>query len=312
MPVLLAPCGAARLIRPHGEQLVARAAAKAGSLYVVPHMGGTLAAQIAPEGGPLWYQIYQVGGREVAEAALRRAWDAGYRTLVVTVDNPGTLRERDARNGLGPLLSGERRQALPYLGQLLARPHWLAGFLRDGRPTDAPNAQLDGRAMRPLDIMRAAGRPDFTFRWSDFQWLRAAWPGPMIAKGILTAEDARRALDCGVTGLIVSNHGGRSVDGLAATLPTLPEIVRAAPDTVPVLLDGGVRNGGDVIKALCLGARAVLIGRPYLFALAAGDDGVPRLLQLLEADLRQHLAALGCASIADLSSELVRLPAGQG
>jgi isopentenyl diphosphate isomerase/L-lactate dehydrogenase-like FMN-dependent dehydrogenase len=241
---------------------------------------------------------------------VQRAWSAGYRTLVVTVDNARTIRERDARNGFGTLLGEDRLRALPYLWQLLARPRWLAGFVRDGRPLAAPNALLpDGRAMRPLDVAAASKRPDSTFRWSDFRWLRDAWRGNIVVKGILTASDARHAIDCGVEGLVVSNHGGRTLDGIEASLRALPEVVAAVPSSVTVLLDSGVRRGTDVIKALCLGARAVLIGRPYMFALSCGEAGVARMLALLEDDLRQSQAALGCASAAELTRDLVRVPA---
>jgi isopentenyl diphosphate isomerase/L-lactate dehydrogenase-like FMN-dependent dehydrogenase len=311
MPILLAPCGSARVIHPDGEPAIARAAARAGTAYVVPHLGGTRCEDLRRDStGSLWYQIYQYGGREVSEPAIRRAWSAGYRILVVTVDNARTVRERDVRNGLGPLLGGNLRRALPYMGQMLARPKWLARFLRDSGTTATPNAVLpDGRTMSPLELAAAAARADGAFRWPDFKWLREIWSGPILAKGILTADDARRAVDCGIEGLIVSNHGGRTLDGLEATLRALPEVVAAVPSQFTVLLDSGVRRGPDVIKALCLGARAVLIGRPYMLALSCGEPGIARMLSLLETDLRHSLATLGCGSLAELSRELVRTPA---
>jgi isopentenyl diphosphate isomerase/L-lactate dehydrogenase-like FMN-dependent dehydrogenase len=313
IPILLAPCGSARIVHPSGEGAIARAAGRAGTVYVVPHLGGARVEDLHPDENNklLWYQIYRYGGREVAEAAIRRAWTAGYRTLVVTIDNARTVRERDVRNGLGPLLSGDRLKALPYMGQLLARPKWLVGFLRDTATTATPNALLpDGRMMTPLELTAAAAKPDGSFRWADFQWLREAWPGAIVAKGILTADDARRAVDCGAQGLIVSNHGGRTVDGLEPTLRALPEVVAAVPNRVAVFLDGGVRRGPDVIKALCLGARAVLIGRAHLLALSCGEAGISRMLSLLETDLRNSMATLGCSAVTELNGDFVRVPAG--
>ena len=312
MPVLVSCCGAALFIHPGGERAIARAAARAGTVYVVPHLGGTRCDQLRQESnGPMWYQIYHYGGRQIAEPAVRRAWDAGYRTLVVNVDNGRTVRERDARNGMDVLVGGDPLRALPHMLKLLARPGWVMRFLRTPQPTLAPNAVMpDGRVMNARDIVYASVQPDSSFRWADFKWLRAAWPGVIVAKGILTADDARRAVDCGVKGLIVSNHGGKTIDGLEASLRVLPEVVSAVTGDIAVLMDGGVRRGADVIKALCLGARAVLIGRPYMFALSCGEPGVTRMLELLEDDLHKSLKTLGCGSVAELSDEFVRAPVG--
>lgn len=311
LPVLLAPCGSARIVHPRGEHAVANAAARAGTVYVVPHLGSTSCEELRQAGaGKLWYQIYKYGGRQIAEPAIRRAWDAGYRKLVVTVDNSRTVKERDVRNGLGALLGGNRWRALPHFPQFIIRPRWLMGFLGSPGATQAPNAILpDGRCMQPADIVAAASLPESYFQWSDFAWLRSAWPGPLIVKGILTAADARRSVDCGASGIIVSNHGGRVLDGVETSLRALPEVIAAAPDNIPVMLDGGVRRATDIVKALCLGARAVLIGRPYMFALSYGEPGVSRLLSLLETDLRQTLATLGCSSVAELNSGFIRTPA---
>jgi isopentenyl diphosphate isomerase/L-lactate dehydrogenase-like FMN-dependent dehydrogenase len=311
MPVLVSCCGAALFIHPDGERGIARAAARAGTVYIVPHLGGTRSEEVRQAStGPLWYQIYHYGGRKVAEPAVQRAWEAGYRTLVVNVDNGRTLRERDARNGMAALVGTNPLSALPYLCKLLAHPAWLMRFLRTPHPTLAPNAVLpDGRLMNASDIVQASTQPDSSFRWSDFQWLRELWPGTIIPKGILTAEDARRAVDCGAKGLIVSNHGGKTIDGLGATLRALPEVVAAVPSDIPVLIDGGIRRGTDVIKALCLGARAVLIGRAYMFGLTCGEAGVSRMLALLEDDLHKSLKTLGCGSIAELGPEFICVPA---
>jgi isopentenyl diphosphate isomerase/L-lactate dehydrogenase-like FMN-dependent dehydrogenase len=309
-PVMLAPCGSARIVHPAGELAVARAAADAGVLYVVPHLAGISCDLVrAQTDGPLWYQIYLYGGREIAEAAVRRAWAAGYRTLVVTVDNARTMRPRDLRNGFRALMSKDVLRGIPHLGQLLARPGWFAAFLRDGMPTHFPNARsVDGRTMGAADIAEAASRADAHFRWSDFKWLREVWPGAIVAKGVLTCTDAGRAIAAGADGIIVSNHGGRTLDGLEASLRALVEIVPAVPADFPVLMDGGIRRATDVIKAICLGARAVLIGRPYMFALSDGEAGVRRLCALMDQDLRQSLAALGCSRLEELDRTFVRTP----
>jgi isopentenyl diphosphate isomerase/L-lactate dehydrogenase-like FMN-dependent dehydrogenase len=177
-------------------------------------------------------------------------------------------------------------------------------------PTACPNALYpDGRVMEPGDVAAASQRPDAQFRWNDFDWLRDIWPGALIVKGILTAEDAARAVAHGASGIIVSNHGGRTLDGLEPSLRALAEIVPAVASDFPVLLDSGIRRATDVVKALCLGARAVLLGRPYMFALSYGEAGVTRLLALLDSDLRQTLAALGSASLRDLDLTYIRVPA---
>ena len=314
MPILLAPCGSARTIHPEGERAIARAAQRAGTAYVLPHLGGTGCEAVRREvQSPLWYQIYQYGGREVSKPAVRRAWKAGYRVLVVTVDNARTARKRDIRNGLAVLLGESRLRALPFMAQLLARPMWLARFLRDRGAMSIPNAiRPDGQMMGALELAAASARPDAAFRWADFKWLREAWPGAIVVKGILSPDDTRRTVDCGLERLIVSNHGGRTLDGLEATLRVLPEVAAAVPSKFTVMLDGGVRRGPDVLKALCLGARAVLIGRPYMLALSCGEAGVTRMLTLLEADLRHSMATLGCGAVEDLDDSFVRAPAGWG
>ena len=162
--------------------------------------------------------------------------------------------------------------------------------------------------LTPLELAAAAARPEGAFVWSDFEWLRAIWPGRIVAKGVLTGEDGQRAADAGLDGVIVSNHGGRTLDGLEPTLRVLPEVVAAVPQGMTVLLDSGVRRGTDVIKALSLGADAVLIGRTYMLALSCGEAGVSRMLSLLENDLKSSLATLGCATPAELGPAFVRTP----
>jgi L-lactate dehydrogenase (cytochrome) len=231
--------------------------------------------------------------------------------LVITIDT-GTFgfRERDIRNGAGALIGNKLLPKLRSSPQVLVRPRWLAGHLRDGFMLVLPNVIVPGRGPMPLSETQAAlARSVVT--WADLQWIRKLWTGPIVVKGVLTGEDARRAVDEGAAGVIVSNHGGRQLDGVAASLRALPEVVKAVGGRAEVLMDGGVRRGSDIAKAICLGARAVLIGRAYAFGLgAAGEAGVARAIAILRADLERTLALLGCESIGELNRSYVDIPAG--
>jgi L-lactate dehydrogenase (cytochrome) len=254
----------------------------------------------------VWFQLYQVGGRAAAEDALQRARAAGYSALVVTIDTPvAGLRERDARNGTTQLLGTSPLAKLPYLPQLLLKPRWLARFLLDGGVPRLPNVNVPGQGpMRLMDVNAALSRTALS--WDDFRWIRELWNGPIVVKGVLCADDARRAVDVGAVAVVVSNHGGRQLDGAPATLRVLPEIAAAVGNRIEVLVDGGVRRGSDIVKAICLGARAVLVGRAYAYGLAAaGGAGVTRALTILKTDLARTLRLIGCSSIAALRREYV-------
>jgi isopentenyl diphosphate isomerase/L-lactate dehydrogenase-like FMN-dependent dehydrogenase len=222
------------------------------------------------------------------------------------------MRERDLRNGVPQLLSGSILARIPFLPQLLARPGWLAAFLLDGGIPRLPNVVIPDRGPMPLvDVTTALARG--AVAWDDLRWLRDAWGGPMVVKGVLTADDARRAVDAGAAAVVVSNHGGRQLDGLPASLQQLPEVVTAVRGQAEVLMDGGIRRGSDVIKAICLGARAVLVGRAYAYGLAAaGTDGVARALNILRADLERTLRLLGCPSITALDRSFIEGTVGDG
>ncbi len=311
MPLLLAPVGFSRLIHPQGEVCAARAAGKAGAGFVLTTISGCPLETVATATpAPRWYQLYLVGGREAAEAALERARAAGFTVLAITIDT-GTFgfRERDVRNGAGALVGGNPFAKIRFLPQLLAHPGWLAGFLLDRGMLELPNVIVPGRGPLPLSETQASlARSVVT--WDDLRWIRKAWPGPIVVKGVLTGEDARRALDEGAAGVGVSNHGGRQLDGVAASLRALPEVVKAVGGKAEVLMDGGIRRGSDIAKAICLGAKAVLIGRAYAYGLgAAGEAGVARALEILRADLQRTVALLGCESIAELSRSYVDVPA---
>jgi isopentenyl diphosphate isomerase/L-lactate dehydrogenase-like FMN-dependent dehydrogenase len=309
VPFLLAPLGSSRMFYPRGEEIAAREAGIAGTIYVLSTLSGCRLEDVrAATEGPAWYQLYLVGGHDAARAGIARARQAGFSALVVTVDTPvAGLRERDIRNGTRELLIGGL-SALPFLGQFLARPEWLMGFLRDGGLMNFPNVVPPGQGALPyLDVTAALEQTTVT--WKDFAWIRETWGGPILVKGVLTGDDARRALDEGVAGIIVSNHGARQLDGVSATLRALPEVIEAVDGRAEVMVDGGIRRGGDVIKALCLGARAVLVGRAYAYGLgAAGGPGVARAIEILRTDMIRTLKLLGCASIRDLDRSYIDVP----
>ena len=211
------------------------------------------------------------------------------------------------RNGTKELLSGSLLTKLPHLAQFLARPRWLASYLRDGGLMSFPNIVLHDGPMPYADV--AAALEQSMVCWDDFRWIRDAWPGKIVAKGVHTADDARRAIDAGADAIVVSNHGGRQLDGVAATIRVLPEVVAAAGGHVEVLLDGGIRRGSDAVKALCLGARAVLIGRAYAYGLgAAGGPGVAKAIDILRTDIVRTLKLLGVPSTSALDRSLVDVP----
>jgi L-lactate dehydrogenase (cytochrome) len=310
LPLILAPVGSCRLFYPRGEELAARAAGAAGAGYALSTLSGCRLEDVrAASTGPVWYQVYLVGGHDVARAAIERARSAGFSALVVTIDTAVSgLRERDVRNGGKELLSGGLSR-LPYLPQLLTRPRWLLGLLADGGLMKFANVVLPGQGPMPYADVGAALEKS-TVCWQDLRWIREAWKGPLVIKGVLTGEDARRAVDEGADAVVVSNHGGRQLDGVSPTLRALPEVAAAVGGRAEVLLDGGVRRGSDIAKALCLGARAVLVGRAYAWGLgAAGEAGVARAIQILRADLVRTLKLLGCGSAADLDRSYVDVPA---
>ena len=310
LPVILAPVGYSRLMHPRGEVGAAAAAGAAGTAFVLSTISAHRLEDVkAASQGPVWYQLYLVGGRTVAEAAIDRARKAGFSALVVTIDTPVTgFRERDSRNGVKELLGGSFLSKIPHVPQVLKRPGWLASFLLDGGVPNLENVVVPGKGPMPmLDVSTALAAAAVT--WEDLRWIRQSWAGPIIVKGVLTAEDAERAVDEGAAAVSVSNHGGRQLDGVHASLRALPEVVAAINGRAEVLMDGGIRRGADVVKALALGARAVLIGRAYAYGLAAaGDAGVMRALDILREDIERTLRLLGCASVSDLNRSHVDIP----
>jgi len=309
-PAILAPVGYSRMMHPGGEVAASSAAGDAGTIYTLSTVSGhKLESVRAASKGPVWYQLYLVGGREVAEAALTRAQKSGFSALVVTVDTAvAGNRERDIRNGMKQLLGGSVFSKLPYLFQFLERPGWLAQYFLDGGRPQLENIVIPGKGpMELVGVGDALSRAVVT--WEDFRWIRDVWKGPIVTKGVLTAEDALKAVDVGSAGVVVSNHGARQLDTVSSTLRALPEVVKAVGGQIEVLMDGGIRRGADIAKALCLGAKAVLIGRAYAYGMAAaGQLGVARALQILREDFDRTLRLLGCPSAADLDKSYITLP----
>jgi isopentenyl diphosphate isomerase/L-lactate dehydrogenase-like FMN-dependent dehydrogenase len=311
LPVLLAPVGYSRLMHAEGEVAAARAAGVAGTAYILSTISGHPLEDVkAASSGPVCYQLYLLGGREAAEASIQRAKNAGLAALVVTIDTVvAGMRERDFRNGMKELLGGNPFSKIPFLPQFLAHPGWLVRFLLDGGVPPLPNVVIPGQGPMPL-IDVSAALADAAVTWEDLRWIREVWSGPIVIKGVLTDDDARHAVDEGASAIVVSNHGGRQLDCVPASLRVLPEIVAAVNGRAEVLMDGGIRRGSDVIKAICLGARAVLIGRAYAYGLAAaGQAGVARALEILRADAERTVKLLGCTSLGALNRSYVNVPA---
>jgi L-lactate dehydrogenase (cytochrome) len=309
-PAICAPVGYSRLMHPGGEVFAARAAGEAGTGYILSTISGHKMEDVrAASKGPVFYQLYLMGGRGAAEGALDRARRAGFSGLFITVDTPvAGLRERDPRNGMKELMGSDVFAKIPFLSDFLARPAWLISFLLDGGVPKLENVVIPGQGpMEMVDVGAALAKATVT--WEDLRWIRELWTGPIVVKGILIGDDARRAIDEGAAAVVVSNHGGRQLDSVSSTLRALPEVVAAANGQIEVLMDGGIRRGSDIVKALCLGARAVLCGRAYAYGLAAaGHAGVARALDILKSDVERTLRLLGCASVSGLDRSFVDIP----
>lgn len=309
VPFIFAPVGSSRMFYPRGEEVAARVAGESGTIYTLSTLSGCTVRDVkAATRGPVWYQLYLVGGRDVAMAAIERAKGCGCSALVVTIDTPvAGMRERDLRNGVKELVAGAPFAMFPYVWQFLARPSWFAAYLRDGGLMAFPNIVLPQGPMPYADV--GAMLEQSMVSWADFKWIREAWQGPVVVKGVHTADDARRAIDEGAAAVVVSNHGGRQLDGVAPTLRVLPEVLTVVGDRAEVLLDGGIRKGSDVVKALSVGARAVLVGRAYAYGLGAGGAaGVTRAVEILRTGIVRTMKLLGCASVRDLDRSFVDIP----
>jgi len=277
----------------------------AGSIYVLAVMASYTIEEIALEApGRSWFQMYIWKDRGLVRDLIERARAAGHLALVLTVDVPlAATRERDRRNGFGL----PPRVTLRSLLGGLTRPRWSAQFLRHPRMSFASLAGHAGGSGDPFAIPEYIGRQfDPSATWDDLSWFRELWSGPLVVKGILRPEDAGLALSLGADAIVVSNHGGRQLDHAPSNIRALPDIVEAIDGEAEVYLDGGVRRGSDILKALALGARACLVGRPLVYGLAAGGEaGAARAIQILTAELRTAMGLAGCPSVRSLDRSWV-------
>jgi len=304
LPLALAPVGLAGMMARRGEVQAARAAQAAGVPFTLSTVGICPLAEVsAATGSAPWFQLYMLRDRGAVRALLDVAWAGGCRTLVFTVDLPATgLRWRDVRNGM---TAGGAGAALLRARQVLARPGWVRDVALAGKPLTFGSLSAQVPGGRDLNAFKAwvDAQFDASVTWKDIDWLRGQWKGLLLLKGILDVDDARAAVASGADGIVVSNHGGRQLDSAPASIAALPAIARAVGAQTEVLMDGGVRSGTDIFKALALGARGVLIGRPWVWALAAqGEAGVAQLLAHWQRELRLTMTLAGVTRVADIDS----------
>ena len=298
MPIGLGPVGLAGLYARRGEVQAARAAAAANVPFALSTVGACSLREVAASGNIPWYQLYFVRDRGFVANMIETAKEAGCAALILTVDLavPGS-RSRDARAAGG----GLRRML-----QLAARPEWLWDVGIHGRPHSLGNLEPVIGKNAPLSDFQAWIHANFdpSVSWKDVEWVRTQWPGPLIIKGILDPDDAREAAGSGADAVVVSNHGGRQLDGVLSSARALPSIAEAVGDRMPVLVDGGVRSGLDVVRMLALGADFVLLGRAWAYALAAcGGAGVAQVLKLIDAEMRVAMALTSCTKIGEIGAD---------
>jgi len=310
LPVILSPTGV-QAVHPGGEVAVARAAAARGTAMGLSSFASKPVEEVVAANPKTFFQVYWAGTRDQIRERLDRARAAGAAGLIVTLD----WSFSNGRDWGSPAIPEQvdLKTMVKFAPEVLRRPRWLLDYARTGRPPDltVPNMAVPGEAAPTFfgAYGQWMGTPLPT--WDDVRWLREQWDGPVMLKGVIRVDDARRAADAGVTAISVSNHGGNNLDGTPATIRALPAIAEAVGDRVEVLLDGGVRRGGDVVKALALGARAVMIGRAYLWGLAAnGQAGVENVLDILRGGIDSALLGLGRSGVQDLTRDDVVVPPG--
>ncbi|MBN8440654.1 MAG: alpha-hydroxy-acid oxidizing protein [Thauera sp.] len=304
-PFAVAPMGFNGLTRPLGDVLLARAAASCGIPFVLSTASNARLEAVASSPSPLnWLQLYVMRERSIAEQMVRRARRAGYGALVLTVDVPVSgYRERDVRNGFRLPF----RPSPATLFNLALHPRWLTRFVASGMPAFVNLAEEEGADTLQLQAALLSREMDRSLTWESLGWLRRLWDGPLLIKGVLHPEDAARARSAGVDGLIVSNHGGRQLDGAMSTIGALDGVLQAVDGHLPVFVDSGFRSGLDVVKALALGAKGVFIGRPLLYGLAVdGEDGAAAVLKLIATELERAMTLTGAAAVADLNRDILR------
>jgi L-lactate dehydrogenase (cytochrome) len=304
MPVGLGPVGLSGLYSRRGEVQAAKAAAAAGVPFALSTLSACSIGEVA-RAAPLWFQLYIVKDRDFVRDMIARASAAGCGALLLTVDLavPGT-RYRDYRSGLSGSIRGRASRA----SQILRRPDWAWDVAARGRPLTMGNLEpLLGSDAALADLMGwVANNFDSSVTWKDVEWVRGEWKGPLVIKGLLDPEDAREAAASGADAIVVSNHGGRQLDGASSTARALPRVAEAVGGRMPVLVDGGIRSGLDVVRMLALGADFVLLGRAWAYALAAaGEAGVAHVLKLIDAEMRVAMALTGCSRISEIGSDVL-------
>ena len=307
MPLVLAPVGLAGMMRRRGEVQGVRAATRAGIPFTTSTVGICSVEEVqAAAGKPAWFQLYMLRDRGLVTALLERAQQAGCTTLVFTVDLAvAGMRHRDSRNGM---LGGGVAGRVSKAWQIFTRPQWILDVGIKGKPHDFGNLREAVAGSKNLDEFKAfiADQFDPSVTWEDIAWLRSQWKGPILIKGVMSADDARAAIDVGADGVVVSNHGGRQLEGVASSISKLPEVVAAVGDRAEVHMDGGVRSGTDVVKAVALGAKSVMIGRPWVWAMAArGEQGLVDLLQVFQKEIAVTLALMGVRRINEITPDLL-------
>ncbi|MCL4434115.1 MAG: alpha-hydroxy-acid oxidizing protein [Actinobacteria bacterium] len=328
LPILLAPCGLVRVMHPDGAVGIARAAVASGTVSILSSVAGTPPEELSGIAGSRWFQLY-AADRDAAGRLMDRAVASGFGCLMVTVDTPALgKRERDLHNGVTPPLRLDARSAVRLGYQVLAKPRWALNMAGAGVKFKRRSMQLPAGTSNGAEGVHDAGGADSlrgqrrlasisgslspagrvvmeasAFSWDDIAWIRSRWTGSLVVKGVLSATDAVLAVESGADCVVVSNHGGRQLEGAPATMRVLPEVVAAVGGKVEVLVDSGVRRGADVVKAIALGARAVLIGRPYLYGLAAGGQhGVEGILNIFREEMERTMTLLGCPGVDALDS----------
>ena len=307
MPLALAPVGMAGLFARRGELQAARAAENNGIPFTLSTVAICSSEEVqSATNQPFWFQLYMLRDRALVLDMLHRAAASGCKTLVFTVDLalPG-MRLRDYRNGM---LGGSTKGKMSYLAQLFMRPGWLLDIGILGKPHSLGNLKHKVESASDLDRYKAFVESQFdpSATWKDIAWLRNNWSGNIIIKGIMDADDAKAAVDAGADGIVVSNHGGRQLDGVSSTIDKLPSIANSVGQQTKVLLDGGIHNGVDVVKAIALGADSVLIGRSWVYAMAAqGEVGVNKLLALYQQEIAATMGLMGVSRIEELNSDVI-------
>ncbi len=306
LPVLIAPTGMSRLFHYQGERAVCRAAAQAGSIYSLSTVSTCSIEEVAAESkGPKFFQIYAWHDRDMVFNFIQRCKQQNYNALLLAVDAPVFgKREKDLRNGHGNPLKLKINTAL----SALTKPAWLYRFVTSPKLAMANMLELLSEASDAFKVMDTVNEQfDPTITWEIAKEIQQKWQGPLWLKGIQSVEDAVLAAEMGATGIILSNHGGRQLDGAPAAMDILPEVVQATGNQIEIVIDGGIMRGADVVKALALGANACMIGRAYLYGLAAGGEaGVNRVFEIFADEMKRVMALIGCREVSELEPSCLK------